>query len=135
MSKCNISDINKIQTLLTSIRSSRSNKMSKGGTDSSKKPNAYRHEPMGYKSTLEPQIQKYRDYSTNIHTINHKDLYDTGSLSTTSHKNKVLKYFNGGRQTIAQLCDRLKKYNNLKSIYASNETIKSTLNTSTISSK
>jgi hypothetical protein len=38
--KCNISDINKIQTLLTSIRSSRSNKMSKGGTDSVKK-NAY----------------------------------------------------------------------------------------------
>ena len=97
-----------------------------------KKPSAYRHEPIGYKSTLEPKIQNYRDYSTNINTINHKDLYDGNSLSTTNYKkNKALKYFNGGgRQVFEQLCNKLRKYENLKSLYASNETIKSTLNTS-----
>lgn len=129
-----MSDISKIQNLLTSIRSSRSNKISKGGTDSVKKHPVYRHEPAGYKSTLEPKLHNYKDYSTNIHTINHKDLYDTVSLSTTNHKkNKVLKYFNGGgRQIFQQLCNKLRKYENLKSLYASNETIKSALNTSAL---
>jgi len=96
-SKCNITDINKIQTLLTSIRSSRSNKISKGGTDGAKKINAYKHDP-GHKNTLEPSINKYKDYSTNIiNTINPKDLLDNSTISTTNNKkNKVLKYFNGG---------------------------------------
>jgi hypothetical protein len=111
--------------------------MSKGGTDSiQKKQSAYRHEPIGYKSTLEPKIEKYRDYSTNVNTtINHKDLYDPNSLSTANYKkNKVLKYFNGGgRQIFKQLCNKLRKYENLKSLYASNETIKSGLNTSVLS--
>lgn len=135
--KCNVTDLNKIQNLLTSIRSSRSNKISKGGTDSVKKPSAYRHEPIGYKSTLEPKTHKYRDYSTNINTINHRDLYENVSLSTSNYKkNKALKYFNGGgRKVFQQLCNKLRKYENLKSLYASNETIKSSLNTSSISCK
>jgi hypothetical protein len=132
INKWGISDINKIQTLLTSIRSSRSNKISKGGTESTNKQNAYRHEPIGYKSTLEPKIEKYRDYSTNIATLNQKELWDPDSLSTTNYKkNKMLKYFGGGgRQIFKQLYNKLQKYENLKSLYASNETIKSSLNTS-----
>ena len=95
--KCNVSDINKIQTLLTSIRSSRSNKVSKGGTDGFKKSSAYKHDS-AYKKTLEPKSNKYKDYSTNIiNTINHKDLLDNSSLGNNNFKkNKVLKYFNGG---------------------------------------
>jgi len=91
--------------LLTSIRTSRSNKISKGGTDSVKRPNAYKHDGMGYKSTLEPKIHKYRDYSTNLNTINHQEFYDGVNFSTKNPKKKqVLKYFNGaGRQVFQQL--------------------------------
>ena len=133
--KCNVSDINKIQTLLTSIRSSRSNKVSKGGTDGFKKSSAYKHDS-AYKKTLEPKSNKYKDYSTNIiNTINHKDLLDNSSLGNNNFKkNKVLKYFNGGgRLMFEQLWNKLRKYENLKSLYASNETIKSSLNMSSIS--
>lgn len=129
-----ISDLNKIQSLLTTLRSSRSNKISKGGTDNSRKPNAYKHDS-AHKKTLEPKSHKYKDYSTNvINTINRKDLMNNSSLGNTNFKkNKVLKYFNGGgRQMFEQLWSKLKKYENLKSLYASNETIKSSLNTSTI---
>ena len=91
----------------------------------------------GYKKTIEPKSNKYKDYSTNIScTINHNDLtemHDKNSISSNFKKNKVLKYFNGGgRLMFEQLCNKLRKYENLKSLYASNETIKSSLNMSAL---
>ena len=99
-----------------------------------KRPNAYKHDGMGYKSTLEPKIHKYRDYSTNLNTINHQEFYDGVNFSTKNPKKKqVLKYFNGaGRQVFQQLWNKMRKYENLKSLYASNETIKTSLNTSSL---
>lgn len=90
------------------------------------KNSAYKYDSNGYKSTLEPKVNNYRDYSTNAQTINHQNFYDSNSITNASFKkNKVLKYFNGGgRQIFEQLCNKLRKYENLKSLYSSNETIK-----------
>ncbi|CAI2368223.1 unnamed protein product [Moneuplotes crassus] len=131
--KGNFMALNKIQNLLTNIRTSRSNKVSKAGTESGKKSSAYRNDATGYKSTLEPKANKYKHYN-NLNTINHNDFYDGINSSTKNHKkNKALKYFNGpGRQVFHQLCNKMRKYENLKSLYASSETIKTSLNTSSL---
>ena len=99
-----------------------------------KKHSSYKHDSAEYKSTIDPKINNYRDYGANEKGMNHHNFYDSNSITNNNHKkNKVLKYFNGGgRQIFEQLWNKLRKYENLKSLYSSNETIKNPQNNTSI---
>ena len=124
-SKWNISDINKIQNLISNIRSSRSNKISKAGTDGINKPFAYKYDASVFKSTIEPKGCKYGISNANVNTINHQDFNDFNSITAIEYnKSKGFKKLNGGRQILKQLCNKLRNNKNFKALYASNEVIK-----------
>ena len=124
-SKWNISDINKIQNLISNIRSSRSNKISKAGTDGINKPFAYKYDASVFKSTIEPKGYKYGISNANVNTINHQDFNDFNSITATEYnKSKGFKKLNGGRQILKQLSNKLRNNKNFKALYASNEVIK-----------